>query len=552
MTIKNFRSIVNETIEFKNFNCFVGKNDSGKSNVLKALNLFFNGMTDFNTKFDFQSDYSKFAKRGAKQAKEIVITIEVEIPTTYKESGTKAWKKVWRSDSSGSNPRFDGFKTLFKPNSKGFTLLERMTYQYIPATKSNEYFKDLLSDVYASMTESANSALKDLNDEYSVRLRSLTGDLSKQIRNVLGITSNLQMPSDLTSLFRDLTFSTSDDYVKGVDLNHRGDGIKARHIPLILRYMQQNTEKGRPKNSVNGSYIWGFEEPENGLEYSSCYEMAKEFYSYISDCQIFITTHSPAFYTQSQGSESKCFFVEKNQEGVSKYLIQNTMSINQKMGLMQLVAPIISNVQREFFQTRGNLSRRYIKCLRQAGNIMTQAGSQLNAEQVLNVVQEFTTALTMLDDYDHHRIQRPNGNNSKAYHLTYDECVQFISSMDFAQKSDLFGLEKDGSFKSCIASTYQSFGGQDCYPSIEEKAANLLYLIIKDHPFADGNKRIAVSIFLHFLKKNNMLFYNGEKVLVDHTLVALTIMIAESKPEEKDTMINIVMNFLNHSEDVVS
>ena len=541
ITIKNFRSIVNETIVFSDFNCFVGKNDSGKSNVLKALNLFFNGKTDFDTDFDFQSDYSKFAKRGAKQAKEIVITVEVVIPDTYKEKGTKIWKKVWRTEGL----HYNNFKELFGSGSKGFTLLERIKYLYIPAVKSNAYFKDLLSSVYESMMKSADSALKDLNQEYSEQLQALTGELSWQIRSVLGMQSYLQMPSNLTTLFRDLTFSTSDKYVEGIDLNHRGDGIKARHIPLILRYMQRNTEKGRPKNSVSGSYIWGFEEPENGLEYLSCYEMAQEFYSYISDCQILLTTHSPAFYSQGFGTASKCFFVEKNYEGASKYVLSSTSIVSEKMGLMQLVAPIIANVRDELIKSDERVDNKLIGKLSEVANIMRRAGEQLDVNQVLSVIEQYASALDMLDDYDHQRLKKPQGN-SEVYRITYDECKELILKMRFSAESDLFGNEKDDSFRGSIGNIYQTFGGVELYPSVEEKAANLLYFVTKNHSFSDGNKRIAAAVFLYFLEKNDMLFFEGRKTIEDHTLVAIIVMIAESHPDEKETMISLVMNFLKH------
>lgn len=237
--IKNFRSLVDETIELSDYNFFVGKNDSGKSNVLKALNLFFNNKTDFNTPCDFDCDYSKFAKRAAKQAREITISLDIVIPDTFMEKGIKTWTKVWRAEGLHS----DNFDSLFKGGSKGFTLLNRIQYMYIPAVKSNEYFKFLLSEVYLSMTKTANSALKELNTKYSKQLQALTSDLSQQLKDVLRLNSAIQMPQDLNILFRDLTFLTSDEYVRGVDLNHRGDGIKARHIPSILRYMQQNIEK---------------------------------------------------------------------------------------------------------------------------------------------------------------------------------------------------------------------------------------------------------------------------------------------------------------------
>lgn len=539
ISIKNFRSIVNETIEFQDFNCFVGKNDSGKSNVLKALNLFFNNQTDFNTPFNFQSDYSRLARRGAKQAKEIVISIEIVIPETYKEKGTKIWKKVWRTEGI----HYDNFDELFKPGSKGFTLVNRIKYEYVPAVKSNEFFKDLLSKVYESMTKSANSALKDLNNEYSERLQEITGDLSNQIRTVLGMQSNIQMPDDLTTLFRDLTFSTSDEYVKGIDLNHRGDGIKARHIPLILRYMQKNTEKSRPKGSVNGSYIWGFEEPENGLEYLASYEMAQEFFTYIDDCQILLTTHSPSFYTQSQGNNCVCFFVEKNKEGMSKYSNEKVENVSERMGLMQLVAPLILNVKDELLNSSESGHASLIRRLSEATNIMRRAGEQLDVDQVLNVIDQYAAALNLLDDYDHQRLTKPDGKK-EVYRISYQECVDLISKMRFSAESDLFGREKDDSFKGSIGNIYQTFGGEEVYPSIEEKAANLLYFITKNHSFVDGNKRIAAAVFLYFLEKNNLLFINGRKVIEDHTLVAIIVMIAESRPEEKETMVKLVMNFL--------
>ena len=138
---------------------------------------------------------------------------------------------------------------------------------------------------------------------------------------------------------------------------------------------------------------------------------------------------------------------------------------------------------------------------------------------------------------------RPKGTR-EAYRLTYEECRKVIDSMKFGENSSLFGNEKDDSFKGSIGAIYQSFGGEDLYPSLEEKAANLLYFITKNHSFSDGNKRIAATIFLYFLDKNGVLFQNGNKLIDDHTLVALTIMIAESNPQEKEMMISVVMNCL--------
>lgn len=173
--------------------------------------------------------------------------------------------------------------------------------------------------------------------------------------------------------------------------------------------------------------------------------------------------------------------------------------------------------------------------------IMKRTENSLDSRQVLSVIEKYNEALELLDSYDHQTMERPKGNKS-VYELTYEECCNVIANMRFGEKSDLFGKEKDDSFKGSVGNIYQSFGGQELYPTMEEKAAHLLYFITKNHSFYDGNKRIAATMFLYFLDKNGALFVNGDKLIDDHTLVALTIMIAESRPEEMEMMITVVMN----------
>ena len=173
--------------------------------------------------------------------------------------------------------------------------------------------------------------------------------------------------------------------------------------------------------------------------------------------------------------------------------------------------------------------------------IMKRTQNSLDSKQVLSVIEKYSTALDLLDAYDHQSMQRPKGN-AATYVLTYEECMDVIASMRFGDESDIFGKEKDGSFKGSIGNIYQSFGGQDVYSTLEEKAAHLLYFVTKNHSFWDGNKRIAATMFLYFLDRNGVLFVDGEKTIDDHTLVALTIMIAESKPEEMEMMITVIMN----------
>lgn len=175
--------------------------------------------------------------------------------------------------------------------------------------------------------------------------------------------------------------------------------------------------------------------------------------------------------------------------------------------------------------------------------IMKRTQNALDSQQVLNVIQKYSNALELLDSYDHQNMERPKGNVA-TYELTYEECKDVISHMRFGAESDLFGKEKDDSFKGSIGNIYQSFSGQELYPTLEEKAAHLLYFVTKNHSFLDGNKRIAAMMFLYFLDKNGVLFIDDDKLIDDHTLVALTIMIAESKPEEKEMMITVIMNCL--------
>jgi len=187
------------------------------------------------------------------------------------------------------------------------------------------------------------------------------------------------------------------------------------------------------------------------------------------------------------------------------------------------------------------VNQKRIQQLGEVIRIMKRTENELDSKQILSVIERYNNALDLLDAYDHQTMKRPKGNEA-TYVLTYEECVKVIQSMRFGDESDLFGKEKDDSFKGSIGNIYQSFGGSDVYKSLEEKAANLLYFVTKNHSFYDGNKRIAATMFLYFLDKNDALFYKGQKRIEDATLVALTIMIAESRAEEKEMMVSVVMN----------
>jgi prophage maintenance system killer protein len=170
------------------------------------------------------------------------------------------------------------------------------------------------------------------------------------------------------------------------------------------------------------------------------------------------------------------------------------------------------------------------------------------AKGILKVLEQYAYALETLDKYDHQKLSiEATSETENVYHLSYEEAIEQIHIWrDFQKAGSLFGNEKDQSFKSSLETIYQTFDGEDLYPTIEEKAANLLYFVVKNHSFSDGNKRIAAGLFIYFLDVNHKLLnQDGNKKIADNALVAITIMIAESKPEEKDMMTKLVVNLIN-------
>jgi prophage maintenance system killer protein len=165
---------------------------------------------------------------------------------------------------------------------------------------------------------------------------------------------------------------------------------------------------------------------------------------------------------------------------------------------------------------------------------------------IASILQNYTKGLNLLDNYDHQEFSKPKNKNKGKWQLTYNEARKFIDSMKFGKESSLFGREKDSSFMSSLGAIYQTFDGKELYPSVQEKAANLLYLVVKNHSFTDGNKRIAAALFVYFLDKNKALKNKSGHLLIDNNaLAATTLMIALSKPQEKEIMCSLVVNFIS-------
>ena len=194
-------------------------------------------------------------------------------------------------------------------------------------------------------------------------------------------------------------------------------------------------------------------------------------------------------------------------------------------------------------QKRLEYLEKTIKLIDIAGRIDQKLNGD-EAQEIIRVINNYSNALNLLDDYDHKTVSKPKGTNSDDK-INYTDCMNIVNKLRFNSDSDLFALERDKGLESIIGNIYQSFNGQDVYPSIEEKAANFLYLITKDHTFIDGNKRIAATLFIYFLEFYNILYKDGKQVIDNNTLVAITLLIAQSNPKEKDILIDLVMNFLN-------
>ena len=206
-----------------------------------------------------------------------------------------------------------------------------------------------------------------------------------------------------------------------------------------------------------------------------------------------------------------------------------------------------NSILKQYIIQRYAINEKRLEALQRTINIQTKMLActlEVDEAEVLKAVSLYTNALMLLDQYDHQSLKKPTGSKA-IYRITYEDCRNMVNAMEDSFHSDVFGIEKEkGKVEGILAAVYQNVFGGDVYPSLEEKAANLLYFMIKDHPYADGCKRIAASLFLEFLARNNILYKADQKRVSDGALVAITLMIAESDPKEKDIMVNLVMNLL--------
>ncbi|MEF1168870.1 ATP-dependent nuclease [Vibrio campbellii] len=360
ITISNFRSIRKETISAEEITTLVGKNDAGKSNLLRALNLFFNGKTDAEQAFDFKADFNINATVQQRKAKEIVVELVLKLPRSYRKEGspdTVYWKRTWRADGFHSevqqhcemrNGRIIN-KTDFPRRSKIPNLLKSINYIYIPAIKDAGFFRDLqgqMYDVLATATEQGlHASANSFEQEINTHISELMSEIDATFENS---NNEVKLPQNLRNIFGALEFNAD-----SIPLSRRGDGIKIRHIPMMLSFIALKQQSIGSRTTIRPQ-IWGFEEPENNVEFSTCFELNNQLVEAAKKhTQIFITTHSPAIYSLSfnnslpSGIKSVSYYVEKHKSD-TKIISCEEHELHGNTGFLNLVTPMIEEHRKEW------------------------------------------------------------------------------------------------------------------------------------------------------------------------------------------------------------
>ena len=365
--VRKFRSLksITQDLDLTDLNIFVGRNDQGKSNILRALNLFFNNETDIDCRFRFDDDYCYHSNTGKGTNKEIRIDLVIHPPEgRFKYAKPLKWTKCWKSDGSITEERkyiASGEALPAKDNVSKW--LDKIRYRYVPAIKGQSYFSALMGELHDVLNEAHSTLLGAQGEEFISGIQDVTTAITEELNKQIGISSTIQVPSDFKQLFSSLDFGTrigKNTY----HLKQRGDGVKVRHIPVILKYMSEAERNVSRAGYVKPDTIWGFEEPENNLELRYAFELAETFKAYSSDIQIFVTTHSPAFYAldESEGDGVKTFYISQGGDGCTKVVKVThgqSDSLHETMGLLPIITPYLTRIyegQKEIARLESELS----------------------------------------------------------------------------------------------------------------------------------------------------------------------------------------------------
>lgn len=341
--INYFRSVYSISLtNCRDVNVITGSNDSGKSNILKALNLFFNGETEPHEDLDFLRDLNRDREHEARAAKgRMTIWMRVHFNNFLKWESLPDQFTIKRSWNRYSDTPVDSFPDAIPPTTIG-RFLNKIKYHYIPAVRSREIFSDLLAEMHDTLVQDESRGLRRSSEVLVQELHEITEAMSKDILDRLKIESTINIPESLEEFFRALDFSTKfGDYE--IPLILRGDGIQSRHLPFILNYIATRSKQ---------HHIWGYEEPENSLELSRAFEMKSDFEGEFSkENQIFVTTHSPAFYDITGPRAAKWYIENRREDGrtASKSeVITSTSAVDKTMGLLAVITPRMREVYDEF------------------------------------------------------------------------------------------------------------------------------------------------------------------------------------------------------------
>ena len=360
--IRNFRSIASADVQANWITTLVGANDAGKSNVLRALNLFFNGRTAADEPFDFARDYNQFAPVRKRKAPQIEVAILFDLPDGYHREDLPTqveWRKVWRRDGEVRDleqRRFVG-GVEFPPRSKIPALLDRIQFTYVPAIKDKAFFADLQGRLYDVLASVAEQPLKDSAGAFQAQLGEQLQELLDTLRGTFGAEATMRLPENLREIFENLEINSGE-----VPLSRRGDGIKIRHIPMMLRFIAEKRDNLLDRGGVRYTHLWGFEEPENNVEMSAAFKMGDGFVDLIKDSdrfQLFVTTHSPIFYRlDRERPEAEewitSHFVSK--EGhETRIETRAPNEVDESMGLMPIVAPYVAQAKERYDRIEAQL-----------------------------------------------------------------------------------------------------------------------------------------------------------------------------------------------------
>lgn len=363
ISIKNFRSIIDLTMKATDLTVIVGDNDCGKSNVLRALNLFFNEQTNPDTEFNFSDDHNRFAELRPKRAPEIEVQLDLELPHSYRQNNGDIvrWRKRWREDGLWTD---EAWGIRYQPHKRGTgvheitvdiegrsrvpALLSKIQFEYVPAVRSADFFRTLRGRIFQVIANSSEQSVRRSSGEFEAAISTAIQGLLTDIGDALDDAPRLSLPNDLTHVFQSLDFLAGE---KGISLDSRGDGIKARYIPLILKFI---AERSRDAAGIAPTFIWAYEEPENNLEFRRAQALADAFWQLAEDetSQVLLTTHSPVFYNmhlrdQDDGLCSAYHLTKAGPETgtVSRSASEANISLDESMGAMAIIAPHIRAAQ---------------------------------------------------------------------------------------------------------------------------------------------------------------------------------------------------------------